>query len=495
MDYLVLSWVLWKRGYTVPRVAAGANLSFFPLGPLLRRLGAFFLRRSFKDDKVYTATFKAYLKKLVRDRVHQEFFPEGGRSRTGKLLSPKLGMLTWEVDAVLEGASPDLVFIPVAIDYEKVVESQSYTQELAGGEKRAEDLRGLLGARRVLTARYGRIHLSFDEPISLAEFGRRRGVSLAVPPSEETKRGLVRALGNRIMYGISRVSTVTPQALVSAALLSGTRKPLPARELAERIQILRQVAAEAHMPLSPVLANAPSDPTVMGAIQEAIRGFVVDGHMRLDRDSDGAVYEATLSGRPPLSFYKNTLMNLVAPRSIVANALRVGSGDRVEDVRARALFLSRVFKVEFIYQVGSPFEALFAQQLEALARRGVILPATETVTVAPEAHSRPSLDFLADLLRDYVESYWLAARALEQLPPDAAVERRVFVRGMLDYGRQLLARRELHLPETLSRPVLENALTFFVDQKLAIEEGRSVRCASTDGPRTLAAALGRYLSA
>src|SRR5260370_7692435 len=170
IDYLVMSFVLWKRGYSMPLVAAGANLSFFPLGPFFRRGGAFFLRRSFKGDVVYTAVFKAYLKKLVREGVHQEFFPEGGRSRTGKLLTPKLGMLTWEVEAVLEGARDDLNFVPVSIAYEKVPESKSYSRELAGPAKRPEDLKPLLSVWKVLRSRFARITLPFLHPLPLAKF-------------------------------------------------------------------------------------------------------------------------------------------------------------------------------------------------------------------------------------------------------------------------------------------------------------------------------------
>ena len=478
VDYLVLSFTLWKRGYIVPHVAAGANLSFFPLGIFLRRAGAFFLRRSFKDDRVYTATFKAYLKKLVRDRIHQEFFPEGGRSRTGKLLPPKLGMLTWEVDAVLEGASDDLLFVPVAIDYEKLIESQSFSRELAGGEKKPEDLRALLGARKILTARYGRIHLGFGEPISLSAFAKARGLSLetlAESHSEDDKKGLVRALGNRIMYGISQVSTVTPQSLVSSALLSTARGAIPARQLSDRIQLLRQLAQESHVPLSPVLENAPSDPTALGAIQESLRSLADEGLVRIEVLGSEKRYEAVPAARGQLAFYKNTLMNMVAPRALVAVAVRAEDGASLEAVKARALFLSRLFKLEFIYQVGMSFDALFSQNVEALTRLGVLLPPTDVLRVAPEAHSLPALRFLASLLNDYLEAYWVAAMQLRETSSTTALEKKEWLRLALDLGRSLLSRGRVQLPEAVSRPMLENALAFFVDQGLIVEEGKSLR--------------------
>ncbi len=231
VDYLVLSWAMWHRGYQAPLVAAGSNLSFFPLGPFLRRCGAFFLRRTFGGDKVYAATFKAYVRKLVRDGVHQEFFLEGGRSRTGKLLPPKLGLLTWEVEAILDGARDDLAFIPVSMDYENVVESKSYSRELLGAEKKPEDLKALLAAPRVLARRYGRIHVTFAPAVRLRELMRSRGLEDPASVTEEQKRALVRALAYRVMYDIARVSTVTPQALVATALLSYRGRGIQAPEL------------------------------------------------------------------------------------------------------------------------------------------------------------------------------------------------------------------------------------------------------------------------
>ncbi|HET6983141.1 MAG TPA: 1-acyl-sn-glycerol-3-phosphate acyltransferase, partial [Myxococcaceae bacterium] len=311
IDYLVMSWVLWKRGYQMPLVAAGANLSFFPLGPLLRRAGAFFLRRSFGADRLYSATFKAYVKKLVRDGVHQEFFPEGGRSRTGKLLPAKLGLLGWEVEAVLDGARNDLAFIPVAIDYEKIVEGSSYSKELLGGEKKPEDVGALIRAPTVLLRRYGKIHLRFDEPVLLREFMRSRGLEDPETVTEEDKRSLVRALGHRIMWGIARVSTVTPHALVSTSLLSHPGRGLPASLLGARVAGLRRMLLEDGSALSTGLADAPTDPTVPGPVREAVLGFVEDKLVRTDQAKGETVYLPVDERRVQLAYYKNTIINLV----------------------------------------------------------------------------------------------------------------------------------------------------------------------------------------
>ncbi|MCP3103441.1 1-acyl-sn-glycerol-3-phosphate acyltransferase [Myxococcus sp. K15C18031901] len=498
IDYLVMSWVLWNRGYAVPLVAAGANLSFFPLGSFFRRCGAFFLRRSFKGDKVYAASFKAYVRKLVHDGIHQEFFPEGGRSRTGKLLTPKLGMFTWQVESVLEGARNDLLFVPVAIDYEKVVESGSYSKELAGGEKKPEDLKALLSAPKVLAARYGRIHLGFDEPISLLEFMKERGLDPEQPVSDEQKKSLVRALGNRVMYGISKVSTVTPHALVSTSLLAHRRRGLTQRELADRINILRSIAREDGAPQSRELANAPSNPETMGPIQDAMRTFIDDEMVRTQEARGDVIYQVEDTRRPEMSFYKNTLMNLVAARSLVANAvLAAGSPAPYDDVKSRALSLSRLFKVEFIYRVNTTFDTIFAETVERLVRMGLLLHEGEALRVAPEPHARPELEFLADLLRDYLEPYLLATMTLNDVASGVVEDRKGFSRLAMETGRAEYHAGRITASESLAKVTLENAISYLIDQKQLVEEDKKLKlgpqAADAEVRKQLADSIREYL--
>jgi len=473
VDYLVMSWVLWKRGYQVPLVAAGANLSFFPLGPLLRRAGAFFLRRSFGSDRLYTATFKAYVKKLVRDGVCQEFFPEGGRSRTGKLLPAKLGLLGWEVDAVLEGARNDLAFIPAAIDYEKIVEGSSYSRELLGGEKKPEDVGALILAPKVLLRRYGTIHLRFDQPVMLREFMQSRGLGDPSTLTEEEKRSLVRALGHRIMWGIARVSTVTPHALVSTVLLSHPGRGLPASVLGGRVDALRRMLLEDGSNLSTGLGNAPTDPTVPGPVRHAVLGFVEDKLVRTDQAKGETVYLPVDERRMQLAYYKNTILNLLAPRALVACAVLRGMLDGSEEsVRGKALFLSRLFKLEFIYRVGAPFEVIFAETVERLVGAG-LLESWAGSLVPRDAQARTVLDFLADIIRDYLQSYLLAALALEDLAA-GPMDRKSFLRAALETGRMEFLQGRIDAAEAISRNTLENALAWLLDQEMVTERDRKL---------------------
>lgn len=474
IDYLIMSYVLWTRGYSAPLIAAGANLSFWPLGPFLRRCGAFFLRRSFKGDKLYTAVFKAYLKKIVHDGLHHEFFPEGGRSRTGKLLQPKLGLFTWLVDAVMEGARNDLVFVPIAIDYEKVVEGASYKKELQGGEKKPEDLKALLSAPAVLTENYGRIHLRFDEPVSLAKLMAERGVTRQTA-TDEQKKALVRALGHRVMYGISRVSTVTPHALLASALLGHRRRGISVRELTDRIVFLRRMAADLGAPVSRLLNDSPSDPTVIGAIADAMRMFASGGMVRSIEARGSRIFQVEDDSRAELSFYKNTMMNLIAGPTIVCAAVMAidPKSDRAT-IQEHALFLSRLFKLEFLYPVGKPFEHTFEETLEHLARLGLVSKGEGgSVQIAPETHARPMVQFLADLLRDSLESYLLAARTAHELPPGGC-DRKEYLKRALEAGRADFLAGTITASEALSKTSLENALQFLVERKFLIENDKKL---------------------
>ncbi len=153
----------------VPLVAAGSNLSFWPMGPLFRSGGAFFIRRTFSGAILYSKVFAEYIHKLLEEGFNIEQFIEGGRSRTGKLLMPKLGLLSILLNAYKNGACEEMIIVPIYIGYDRVLEETSYLQELEGGQKEPETLRGVIKARKFLKKRYGKIYIEFNEPILVNE--------------------------------------------------------------------------------------------------------------------------------------------------------------------------------------------------------------------------------------------------------------------------------------------------------------------------------------
>jgi glycerol-3-phosphate O-acyltransferase len=497
VDYLVLSWLLYEHGMTPPHVAAGINLAFWPFGSIARRGGAFFIRRKVKGDRVYTAVLRAYVKHLLRDRFPQEFYVEGGRSRTGKLLFPKTGPVSMEVDAWLDGAADDVTFVPIAIDYEKLIEASSYAKELAGGEKEKESLRGLLGAARVLFRRYERLYVQFGEPISLRRVaderlgarassltldeawgGESHRATAALEPGArsapaEAKRQLVQALANGIAYGISRAVTITPVGLVAATLLSHVRRGLGAADVARRVELLRYIAADGGARFARDLAGAPSDPRLPGPIADAVSRLAAGGLLRVEAAAGETIYQVVDEKRPVLDYHRNAVIHrYVAPALVAVAARAAGAGADAGRVRERVLWLSRLFKLEFMYRVGASFDEVFDENLAFLVRVGALARAGDRLGPGAEAWG---LELLAELLRAYLEGYRLAAETAHALlaagRPGSAPDRRSLVKEGLERGRASFLSGGLAARESLSKANVENAVEWLVGAGIVAEEG------------------------
>lgn len=493
VDYILISHVLLDRGMTPPLVAAGANLSFWPLGPLFRRGGAFFIRRSFKGDKVYGASLSAYVRKIARDGYTQEFYPEGGRTRTGRILQPKYGLISMEVDAWVAGARDDLHFVPVAIDYARLIEAGSYARELAGGEKKKEDIKGLLKTPAVLRSRWGQVHVQVDEPISLAAFAAARGVTPG-DATEEQKRDLVRALAHRIAYGMGRVQTITANALAAAALLGHSRRGCSSSELAAQMEFLRTIARSHGARFSALLAEAPTDPVVPGPLREAITSFAADKHVAVREVEGETFYEVGEEGRRYLGFYKNNIVHHFEEESIVAAALLSfpeGWAER-RDLVPRIRFLSRLLKRELSFRP-APLEETAEEAIERLGRLGLVdAHDGAVVTVRPEG--REMLRFLRGLLGDLIESYQIAVGALDPLE-SAPMDRKDLVRHSLDHGRRVYLAGRIQCPEAISRPTFEKAISWLEDERHLEAAGeKQVKLVGDWKDREVRARFGREIA-
>ena len=221
LDRLSLQFMLWENDLPPNHTAGGINLDFFPIGPLIRRTGVFFIRRSFKENELYKLVLRSYIDYLVEKRFPLEWYMEGGRSRSGRLNSPRFGLLAYVVDALRRGKSEDIMLIPVSIAYDQIQDVPDYALEAQGKSKETESLGWLLKAIRSLRRRYGDIHIRFGEPISV------RSVLATIDDTDEEPIGLQK-LAFEVMYRIGRVTPITPTAIVSIVLLAARGKALTA---------------------------------------------------------------------------------------------------------------------------------------------------------------------------------------------------------------------------------------------------------------------------
>jgi len=249
IDYLLLSYLLYRNGLVVPHIAAGVNLNLPVIGPLLRRGGAFFMRRSFKGNALYSAVFTEYVRQLFAHGVALEYFIEGGRSRTGRLLAPRGGRLAMTLKSFVRESRRPVVFQPVYIGYEKLIEGASYIGELSGQAKQKETLLGLLRSFNVIRNRYGKVAVNFAEPILLSDLLTEVEPNWqdAIRREEEKPEWLnpaIDALADRIQVNINRAADVNPINLLALALLSAPKHAMAESDLIAQLDLSRALLTE-----------------------------------------------------------------------------------------------------------------------------------------------------------------------------------------------------------------------------------------------------------
>jgi glycerol-3-phosphate O-acyltransferase len=492
VDYMILSQIFYRHHLPLPLIAAGDNLSFFPLGPLFRRAGAFFIRRSFRGDRLYTAVVDAYVRRLIKDGWPLEFFLEGGRSRTGKLLPPKIGLLSMVVDAALGVTGRPVYFCPISIGYERFVEEQAFVHESSGGEKKKEDIAGLLSTANVVAGRYGRLNVQFGELLTLgavlreidpkaATDGSRGDTSGALATmTPARRRAVVTRLAYRVMNEINRVTAVTSGALVAMALLTHASRGIAHDELVlacERIAAtLRAFGAR----FSPSLQN-PAEPTLIrrAAIREALDLFSRAGHVEVHlpgapakskerpAPADDAIYVVPPSARMSLDLAKNVIVHFFVSRGVVATCLLAdpspeGASIAFATLKERVQALSRLFKYEFQFRADAPFDQIFAEVIAEMAKDGEIARVGDTVVMGGR-EGRARVELYAGALESFVEGYRVAARGLGALVRGPLAQKDL-VKKALTSGQRMFLAGEIQRREAVSRPTVENAIAAFVDQ-------------------------------
>ncbi len=446
LDYVLLSWVLNESDVVIPHVVAGENLSFFPLGPLFRSFGAIFIKRSFRGERLFPVLFQAYLTHLFREGYTVEFFIEGGRSRTGKCLAPRLGVLGCTVEAGIEArfgrSLGEVSYLPIAICYEQVAEEEPYAHELDGGDKKTENVSALMRAARVVLRQYGRVYVRVGEPVRLSE--QLEGVDWATQSRDE-KKEFLQALGEGIVHRINTVTVVLPTGLMALALMAEARTGVQGRTLEARVRRFRDLLVQADAER----ARSLLDPE--WAYNEAMARFLKTKLVQKLEGAEDVVYVPVPGKRVTLEYYKNGLLHFLLPGSLVAAELRAA---RAETVDRQATVESLRFQLwllryEFVFDPEADVEELVDQGLEQLRTNGAL----EGDTVV----QRRRVSELAELTANFLESYYLTLRALPQLsskdlsPDDLAKQ-------VQTLGRQFLAVQDITRPEALSLVNIQNAL-------------------------------------
>ena len=467
MDYLLLSQLLYTNNLYAPFIAAGKNLSFWPLGAIFRMGGAFFIRRTFQGFKLYAEVFALYVKTMVQMGYNIEFFIEGGRSRTGKLVLPKLGLLAILVQAVEEGFCDDLVFVPTSICYDRIPEVESYLKEITGGAKEEENLGQLVGVRRVLRKRYGRAYLKFAEPISLRRYLERHNYDLGSMAPKERHR-MYRHFAYRIINYINQESMVTAYALAASALLAQSRHGVSKAEFLEISKTFYEFTTARGVATAKTMKNL--DASLQDSLRNMERGKLIGKLKDEDDDLEEEVFTLEDNKRLALEYYKNNIIHFLLPAAYVSTSIlsqqtfRFSVSQVLEDVS----FMKNFFKFEFVYDNEMSDEKLVEDVLLIFEDMGFLHRVGEGDQSFILAHKglKASHAFHG-LLRNYFEGYWLVLRGLRYLQKNGFSDKD-FTKKILALGQKALKLGLVERPECVSRIIFDNALKLYIERNIII---------------------------
>ncbi|KAJ1568215.1 hypothetical protein HK096_007226, partial [Nowakowskiella sp. JEL0078] len=341
VDYLVISYIFYRLGLALPHIAAGDNLHIPIVGWLLKHAGAFFIRRSWGDDPIYSTIMKEYIEILLERGHNIEAFIEGTRSRVGKLLTPKFGILKIILEAIMSSKVDDCIIVPIYIGYDRVLESSSYISELLGSPKQKESLKQLWESSGILQLKWGRIDIRFSQPFSMRNYIdleiNRKGPNFSPVYKFEDKSYMLMNLGYKILSSINSVSVIMPTSLVGTALLTLRGRGVGRDELIRKVETLKQMIENKGGKVCDFYGT-PSIVIVERAIQN-LKDLV--GHRT---DLLESVYYPVK--RFELSFYRNQVIHLFIQEAIVSVALysKVKMGGPTSDQRILYKTPKRSFK-------------------------------------------------------------------------------------------------------------------------------------------------------
>ncbi len=485
IDYLVLSYVILQRGVSPPHVAAGANLNVPLIGPILRRGGAFFLRRSFKGEPVFAAVFREYLHAMIRRGHPIEYFVEGGRSRSGRMLAPRPGMLAMTVESHLRDPARPLVFVPVWIGYEKLVEGETYVAELSGATKKRESLLGL--ARAVLslrTQRFGTLHLNIGEPIVLdallaehwpqwrdptpapaladGDVGTDAGSAEPAPGvgdpaigNTDKRAAVVQALAREVAVRINDALVVNAVSLLAIAIWGVPRRAIDAARLAQRIDLLRALlAAQPHSPRQTL--------TEMDG-HAAIAHARTLGLVEIVDDPYGEIVRVSQKQEQLLGYQGNNVLHAFALPSLLAcvvtrrNEIDRASLDAVV-TQFRPLICNELFVSWSAHETAQRVTGLLA----ALCDLGLLQRDAATWRAPPMGSAEAaSLESLARVMRQTLERHLLVIKILVQAGSGALGAGELEARA-IGIARRLSLVHEGTGPDFADRSSITAAIATFV---------------------------------
>ncbi|MGY1695373.1 MULTISPECIES: glycerol-3-phosphate 1-O-acyltransferase [unclassified Geodermatophilus] len=451
VDPLVLADVLAAHDFPRNHVLGGDNLRFWPVGPVAKRAGLVFIRRSFGDDQVYKLAVREYFAFLLAKRFNLEWYMEGGRTRTGKLRPPRHGLLRYVADAVERGRVEDAYVVPVSITYDQLREVTGMAAEQGGAAKRGEGLSWMASyIREQVRTPLGTVHVGFAEPLSLAA-ALRNG---ADPADPDARRLTLQKVAFQVAVGINSVTPATATALVTLALLGVRDRALTLGQVQRVLEPLLAYLTETGRPHSgAALATASGVKRVLGALAQ-------QGVVTVYEGGEEPVYAIERGQHLVAAFYRNSAIHHVVDRAIAELVMLRDPVDRWDE----AFRLRDLLKFEFFFPEREPYRERLTAELERLDPHWETADGRAVLCAAP-------LLFAHRVLRSFVDAQLVVAERLAARDPRTPVVQAEFLAECSGVGQQMLLQGRLHGPESLSRELFGSALQLAANLDL-VDPGR-----------------------
>ncbi|WP_051686534.1 glycerol-3-phosphate 1-O-acyltransferase PlsB [Vibrio pacinii] len=443
MDYLLLSYVLYHEGMVPPHIAAGINLNFFPAGPLFRRGGAFFIRRSFKGNKLYSTIFREYLAELFAKGYSVEYFSEGGRSRTGRLLQAKTGMLAMTIQAMLRGLNRPVTLVPVYIGYEHVMEVGTYAKELRGKRKEKENASQVLRTIRKLR-NFGQGYVNFGEPIPLNQYLNEQAPQWTkdIDPIGGSKpqwlNPVVNSLATKMMTHINDAAATNAMTLCATALLASRQRALSRDSLVNQIDCYLSILK--NVPYSETYTVPTEDAKALVKHAESLDKFIIE------TDSMGDIVSLDRSQSILMTYYRNNIIHLLAIPSLIAQMLVRHQQLSLQQIQRNVALIYPFLKQELFLSVEQKRLAeLTEAYIEELAHQGLVT-IDDQHNVAMNQANNQVLVLLGRTITETLQRYSIALNLLVSSP---------------DLGKSDLEQKSQDIAQRLGRLHGINAPEFF----------------------------------
>ncbi|GAA5798730.1 glycerol-3-phosphate acyltransferase [Helicostylum pulchrum] len=482
IDYLVVSYLMFRLGIQIPHIVAGDNLDMPVLGKLLKSSGAVFIRREWGNDELYKTILEEYISTILAEGMNFECFVEGTRSRLGKLLQPKLGIVKIILDAFVNNRFEDCHIVPISLGYDKIIETSSYATELLGTPKEKESLWGVITNSSILQLKWGRVDVRVGKPYSLKNWIDEQ-IKMRGPmdlTDQHQKSILLKSLGYRVLADINAIAVIMPSALVGTVILTLRGRGVGRSELIRRVDWLKKVIDAKGGQVS--------------EFHDMSTGEIVDKTVVIHKDLIGErkgkdIVEPTFYpiAAFELSYYRNQVIHLFVEEAIVCAALysviKKGGGKPLQRMKYEHLldeisFLSSLLKLDMIYKPGG-VEANTKRTIQWLADNQVIEVCEDGcigLSDIERSCGRENYDFLCFMIWPFIESYWLAAISLFTLAPSSVaaqepiwVDSKLFANRTQSLGKTLYYQGDLSYLEAVNKETLSNAFTRYEEKNILLK--------------------------